>query len=77
MNVWFVYPPSTEEGRDLILCCGFSPSGRYFASCDDYKQLTVWQVTTATTGHGDVSPGNRNQPCLVAGSQRCYPAGGN
>ncbi len=31
-----------EQGTDKILCGGYSKSGKYFAFCDDYKQLTLW-----------------------------------
>ncbi len=37
-------PQHTIEGQ--ILASKFSPSGQYFAVCDDYKQLTVWEAKT-------------------------------
>ncbi|XP_077978722.1 tRNA (guanine-N(7)-)-methyltransferase non-catalytic subunit wdr4-like [Glandiceps talaboti] len=35
---------TSEESDGRILACRFSPSGRYFAVCNDCKQLKVWMT---------------------------------
>ncbi|ELU16385.1 hypothetical protein CAPTEDRAFT_227793 [Capitella teleta] len=33
-----------EEGRDRILAAAFSHTGRFFAACDDFKQMVIWAI---------------------------------
>ena len=43
--VHYVICCRNEEGSDRILAVGLSPSARYLAAGDDYKQLWLWEWT--------------------------------
>ncbi len=45
----FVFFSKLSGEKERILSSGFSQSGKWFATCDDWKQLTLWETGSIWT----------------------------